>query len=66
MRAHTTYANTPDSDQQEFVEHTVIDDKGVYHQVKARDPVHAIELVRQVDKLLNDFEEWQKHVVKLG
>jgi hypothetical protein len=46
MEAFTTYPNTPESDLQPLVMHTVVDDYGDEHEFMAMCPIHAIELFR--------------------
>ena len=46
MHARTTYPNTPESDQQREVLHTVTDDAGKEHTLYAACPIDAMEKFR--------------------
>jgi hypothetical protein len=47
VSAHTTNPNTPESDNQPRVWHTVTDSEGKEHQVYASDPMDAIDMLNQ-------------------
>jgi hypothetical protein len=42
--AHVTESNTPESDMQPRVWHTVTDNTGKQHQIYAKDPMDACEM----------------------